>query len=41
MKMKMKTKNLSRIYDINLGTHARKNRPSSRHGHEYSKYKDF
>ena len=28
-------KNKSRIYDINPGT--RKNRPTSRHGHEYSK----
>ena len=41
MKMKMKMKNRSLIYDINLGAHTRKNRPSSRHGHEYSKYKAF
>ena len=39
MKMKIKMKNRSLIYDINLGT--RKNRPRSRHGHEYSKYKKF
>ena len=37
--MKMKMKNRSRIYDINLGT--RKNRLRSRHWHEYSKYKKF
>ena len=35
--MMMKMKNRSRIFDIHLGT--RKNRPRSRHGHEYSKYK--
>ena len=39
MKMKMKMKTRLRIYDINLVT--RKNRPRSRHGHEYSKYKKF
>ena len=31
MKMKMKMKNISHRYDIN--------RPRSRHGHKYSKYK--
>ena len=40
MKMKVGIKNRSRIYDINLGT--RKNKPKSRHGHEYeiSEYDD-
>ena len=38
MKIKMKMKNGSRIYDINLGT--RKNRARSRHGHDESEYDD-
>ena len=37
LKMKMKMKNRSHIYDRNLDT--KKNRPRSRHGRNHSKYK--